>query len=428
MKNKKGASFALSTVVKWIIVLVVLIVIIFTFVDLSSRTFKAGMHLIKKEYKEFEYFGGSYFHPDVFNHDLSTFWISGFQNFIQEASMTDYPCMGSFYIEHKMDMEDTTIRFLQTDKGIEMMLQDSKGLVAVFDNETFLNNDYKKWKLCIIDPEKTNFNSFFDKFKTAFDANQPLGLGSEITEIHDLRIDFKGKPKGGDVKAAYFTEKNMEERNEPLKEINYHAYLIGDVGRLFDLIEVYGVLDWSKKDEIERYLFFFTVSKNPVSKDNYFCIVPTKRRGKDTDALDVKKIKDLFKDRAKETHPKDIDNAIALCPVAGSKSISLSDPDKELQATYPSIFNGYRSCYYYGCKEINDIDKELCEEVFGNCKGLCSPVLKKKPLSSPLSFEGECKPCTKIKDCKDYGIYPPICNSDLCDLDCIYEEIECVKK
>jgi len=434
MKNKKRASVGLATVVKWIIVLVVLIIILSTFVSIGRRTYKAGLHLIKKEYRQFEYFDGSYFHPDVFKQDLSTFWISSFKNFIQEASMTRDSCLGSFYINHRMDMQDTTIRFLQTDNGIEMMLQDSDGVVAVFDNDTFKNNEYKTWKLCVVDPEKTDFNTFFNKFKTAFNANKNLssvlgGSGSGITLIYDLTIDFKGKPKGGDIKAAYFTDKTREEQNEPPKKVNYHAYLVGDVGRFLG-IEPGKLVDWMFTDKIERYLFFFVVSKNPGSKDNYFCIVPTKRVGKDTEALDVNKLKDLFKERAKETHPRDIDNAIALCPVAGSKSISLSAPEEGLQATYPSVFNGYRSCYYYGCKEINDIDKELCEEVFGNCKGLCSPVLKKKPLSFPLSFEGECKPCTKIKDCEDYGIYSPICNTDLCELDCIYYEKEnkCIKK
>ena len=391
--NRKGVGSALSIVVKIIVILIVFIVLISTFIGLFGRTKKATLDLIKKEHDQFIYLDGSYIHPDLLDSDLSTFWFIGFKSFIREAITSKQPCLGSFYIDDRIDMQGVSISFLQEPTGITMFLRDSKGVVGAYDDITFNNTDGHEWKLCIIDPSKTNFNAFFHEFELSFKSGQPL---------HDVVIDFKGKPKGSDIKATYFTPERRDQPDVSPEEVDYHAYIIGR-SRSF-------IFDILAKDKIDRYLFFFV-----VSGDN-FCILPTTRE-KNTNAFNIKSFQVLLKDQAKK-NPNDVDNINTLCKVPGGE-----------ESEERSIFKGHKSCYYYGCQDIGDINVDLCNSVFGKCKGVCSLY---KPHGSK-----KCMSCKEIKKCKDYEgktldfgvdleIKSEICTNNLCDLGCNYIGKECV--
>ena len=55
------------------------------------------------------------------------------------------------------------------------------------------------------------------------------------------------------------------------------------------------------------------------------------------------------------------------------------------------------TCYYYGCRNINEIKADQCDDIFGKCKGLCSFYY--------YGGKKECKSCSEIKECKDYTRY-----------------------
>lgn len=415
MRNRKGATSVLSIVIKIVIILIVFIVLISTFIDIFGRTKKATFDLIDKEYKEFAYLDGSYIHPDLLDSDLSTFWFTGFRNFIREAITSEEPCLGSFYIDDRIDMQDVSISFLQEPTGITMFLRDSKGVVGAFDDKILNNTDGHEWKLCIIDPSRTNFNSFFNEFELSFRLGHPLHVASQqhiswITNLHDIVIDFKGKPKGSDIKVTYFTPAVLNNPDMPPEEADYHAYPVIGTDNKYRGIKLFA------GDKIDRYLFFFV-----VSGDN-FCILPTTKENGNSKAFNINRLKELltkgvFRGRASKTPEEffefiDQSHYQTFCKIPGGE-----------ESVDTSIFKGYNSCYYYGCDAVG-VDN--CKNVFEKCKGLCSLRYTNTP------WNVRCVSCQEISKCSQYDRRdtPGICRDDLCTLGCTYDiaEKECIVK
>ena len=408
MIYKKG-ELGIATVVKIIVVLIVFIVILATFTGVFGRTKKATLNLINKEYEKFQYVGGSYIHPDLFKTDLSDFWFNGFKNFVSQAATADNPCLGSFYIDDRWDMQDASLHFIQTETGIKLMLQDSQGVTATLDNKTFANNDDHQWKLCVFDEKKTNFNVFANELKISFNLGQSLSVADQthtswITPIHDATIDFKGKPKSEDIKVTYFTPEILEKKDTPPQTADYHAYeIIGAGWAERALKSVFSGF----KGKRDRYLFFYVVSGDD------FCLLPTTRNDKNTNAFNLDLLRTLLKEKLSlNLQPPYVGSSIdssafkTFCPIPGGQN-----------AKETSIFKGYSSCYFYGC---DDIAKDKCSLVFEKCRGVCSLF------NTPGVAGIECTSCQVINKCSKYK-EAGLCSSDLCDLGCTYdaEEKEC---
>jgi hypothetical protein len=406
MMNKKG-ELGMETAVKIIVVLIVFIVLIATFTGVFGRTKKAALNLIHKEYEKFQYVGGSFIHPDLFKTDLADFWLTGFKNFVKQAVTADSPCLGSFYIDDRWDMEGTSLHFIQTDTGIELKLEDSQGITGVFDNKTFVNDENHQWKLCVFDEKTTNFNVFANELKISFNLGQSLSVADQthtswITSIHDATIDFKGKPKSEDIKVTYFTPEILEKKDTPPQIADYHAYEIMGAGWLDRGWKSIFSLFKGKRD---RYLFFYVVS------GNNFCLLPTTRNDKNVHAFNLDALRTLLKEKLAfnlEQPPYTgihIDNPDfkTFCPIPGAKN-----------AIEKSIFNGYGSCYFYGC---DDIVKDKCNLLFEKCKGLCSLYITGGAAGI------QCNSCQTIKKCSDYNDVD-FCSKDLCDLGCKYDVVE----
>jgi len=428
IKGKKGAGSTLETVVKFIIIIIVFAVLAYTLARLIGRVSESSLDLLDKKYQEFNYYDGTYYHPDLPD-DLLNFFEKGFKGVIEEAKFSECSsCLGSFYIDQQTDMQDARIRFLQTATGIRLMLEDGKGVAGALDDTIFNNRDEAEWKLCIINPEKTD--DLLEKVKNSLSSASSLDIpDSYITEIYDLTINFEGNFKKKDINAEYFTETTRDEADEPPQEIPYQAYLAGD--------ERGWGLDLLADDKIDRYHFMFVMSRSADSKTHSFCILPTKRKGKKETAFDVKKFKELLCDFGKEFQPESLDSVPAMCPVPGGSDYKREGEGKESELTKPvstSIFNGHLSCYYYGCYDIHEINKNYCTELFSECKGLCYRLYAAE--SKP-----KCRSCNEIKKCKDYKAHVAginantqrtieMCNTDMCELGCRYdyEEEKCVEE
>ena len=427
MSNKKAASFVVGWIVKLIIAIVILVVLISVAGGMFSRVKTATLNLIDRQYKEFDYVGGTYVNPSLPD-DMKEFWFRGFQNFVNESVKSKSPpCLGSFYIDDRVNMRDATIKFLQKDTGIEMMLQDSKGVAGTINTDIFNNTKSgREWKLCILDPEETDFGAFFNEFALDFNANASLEVADKshtslLTPIYDLRIDFTGKPIDGEIKAKYFTIEQKDTPNAKPEEFSYQAYSLTGTAwqnrRVLDFVRF--------KNKYDRHLFFFI-----MAGDN-FCILPTTTDKKNKNAFDLNKFRDLLKEKAESNLDGAftgmyIDGNKAFCPMPGTSDETGTEKQQ-------SIFKGLSSCYYYDCRDINKIQDYKCSVVFGKCKGLCA-------YHQLGNINGrECVSCQEITKCSDYTSYDPNsanagnkneCSNDFCNLNCMWDdkEKECVSK
>lgn len=405
MMNKKG-ELGIGTVVKIIVVLVVFIVLLATFTGVFGRTKKAALHLINTEYEKFQYVGGSFIHPDLFKTDLADFWLTGFKNFVSQAATADSPCLGSFYIDDRWDMQDASLLFKQADTGIELILQDSQKVVGVLDDKIFANNEKHQWKLCVFDEKTTDFNSFAHELELSFKLGHPLSVADQthtswITYLYSATIDFNGKPKSEDIKVTYFTPEVRDKQDTPPQTADYHAYEV--IGAGWAERAVMSVFS-GFKGKRDRYLFFYV-----VSGDN-FCILPTTRNDNNANAFNLDALRTLLKEKLSlNLQPPYVGSSLdasafkTFCPIPGGQN-----------AKETSIFKGYGSCYFYGC---DDIAEDKCNLLFEKCKGLCSLYTTKGVAGT------QCTSCQTIKKCKDYD-KAEFCSKDLCDLGCKYDVVE----
>jgi hypothetical protein len=404
MMNKKGMW---QKVVEIIVVLIVFLVLIATLFPLFERVEKSSLHLIKTEREKFLYMGGSYIHPDLMGTDMADFWFTGFKNFLKEAPTAQNTCLGSFYVDSRWNMQDTSVRFLQTSTGIEIMLLDADHVAGAIDNKTFANEEGKSpWKLCIIN---TDFTTFTNVVKYLFENDKPLEVSdSWITYLNDATIDFKSDIKDENMVVSYFTPEVLNKPDMRAEEADYQALIVNDGSATHGFSYV----------DYERFIFLFIV------KGNNFCILPSTTTSANAKAFDANVLSRLLKQQIKTDVSStpftgmriDDSNFKLFCPIPGG--------DKSIEK---SIFTGYNSCYYNGCDDMNfNVDGlRACNDVYEKCRGVCAEDSNK--IVGLFHGGSICVSCHEIKKCKDYN-EAASCIKDLCGLSCKYDAVnkECV--